>query len=64
MQTFYWKGDKAKYTGRNHVYAGCIWFQFKLLDGHLRGQLFHTSRCPDCKMKFEHNKVHCPACSI
>lgn len=46
MKTFYWKGDLAKYTGKSMMLHGALFYEFELLEGHLKGQLRVTQRAP------------------
>lgn len=43
METKYWKGDKAKYTGKFEDGQ----HQLELLEGHRKGELVWTSIGPD-----------------
>lgn len=38
MQTTYFKGDKAKYTGKITVALGVEWHEIEILEGHLKGE--------------------------
>lgn len=51
MKFTYWKGDKVEYTGKSEIYYGRRFFQIRLLEGHLKGELKDTSQCPDCGLK-------------
>jgi len=46
METFYWKGDLAQYTGKSMTLHGGLFYEFVLLDGHLKGEIKVTMRAP------------------
>ena len=48
----YWNGKKAEYTGKKEVLYGTMFFEIRILEGHLRGQIKETSRCPECGLVF------------
>lgn len=59
----YFHGDAAEYTSKSVSLHGWRWFEIKILEGHLKGQLKHTSKCPDCRLEFGQDKSgHCMTC--
>lgn len=46
MQTCYFKGDLAKYTGKTLTIHGGLFYEIELLEGHLKGQMKVTQRAP------------------
>lgn len=46
MQTTYFKGDLAEYTGKTQEFAGGTIYELKLLEGHLKDQKRWTVRPP------------------
>jgi len=46
MQTCYFKGDLAKYTGKTETIHGGLFYEIELLEGHLKGQTKWTQREP------------------
>lgn len=46
MQTTYWNGDKARYTGKTMVLHGGTFYEIVLIEGHLKGQTKVTQRAP------------------
>ena len=47
--TFYFKGDKAQYTGKVEEIYGGTFYEFTYLEGHKKGTIGHTSRRPITK---------------
>jgi hypothetical protein len=65
--TFYWKGDKAQYTGKSEMVYGGKFFQITLLEGMYTGQERWTSRCPDCGLMEGQDKpanAPCHTCEV
>lgn len=46
MNTIYWNGDLAKYTGKTMTIHGGLFYEIELLEGHLKGQTKVTQRAP------------------
>jgi hypothetical protein len=46
MQTTYFHGDKAVYTGKTMEIHGGKFYEIKLVEGHLKGQTKVTQRSP------------------
>lgn len=46
MQTTYFKGDLAEYTGNSQLFAGTTIYEIKLLEGHLKDETRWTVRPP------------------
>ena len=44
--TTYFHGDKAVYTGKTMVIAGGLFYEIKMVEGHLKGQLKVTPHAP------------------
>lgn len=42
----YWKGDKAEYTGKTDCISGGLFYEIRLVEGHLKGQTKWTQREP------------------
>lgn len=40
----YWKGDLAYYTGKKEYIHGGLFYEVKLLEGHLKGQSKWTQK--------------------
>ncbi len=55
FNTPYCNGDKGEYTGKTIIRHKIKWFEFKLLGGHLKGELKVTSECPDCGLAHYNN---------
>ena len=47
MQTTYFKGDRAVYTGKTMTLHGGLFFEIKIVEGHLKGQIKVTQRAPN-----------------
>ncbi len=47
MQTIYWKGDLAKYTGKTFNLHSGLFYEVELMEGHLKGELKVTQRAPE-----------------
>ena len=47
----YFKGNKAEYTGKSEMVYGGKFFEIRLLDGHEKGKLKWTSKCPNCGLR-------------
>lgn len=45
----YWHGDKAEYTGKSERMHGGLFYEVRLLEGHLKGQTKWTQRAPTSK---------------
>lgn len=45
-KTLYWHGDLAVYTGKSMMLHGALFFEIKLLEGHLKGKTLVTMRSP------------------
>ena len=56
METIYYKGNKAEYTGKSEFMYGCWFFQIRILEGRLKGTLKDTSKCPDCGLTFSQDQ--------
>jgi hypothetical protein len=39
MNTTYFKGDLAEYTGKKEYLHGAYFYEIKILEGHMKGQL-------------------------
>jgi len=53
----YWKGSKARYTGKKEDLYGGTFYELELLDGHRKGKFVLTSTPPENKdMEFKMNK--------
>lgn len=64
---FYWKGDKAEYTGKSEILHGARCFEIRLLEGNEKGKLKYTYRCPDCLLSFGQDKpanAPCHTCNL
>ena len=48
--TFYWKGDKAEYTGESEIIAGETMYAAVLLEGHRKGETIWTIRSPESRV--------------
>ena len=46
MQTTYWNGDLARYTGKTMTLHGGLFYEVELLEGRLKGQTKVTQRAP------------------
>lgn len=46
MQTTYWNGDLARYTGTTMTLHGGLFYEIEILEGHLTGQTKVTQRAP------------------
>lgn len=46
MGTLYWKGDLAEYTGKTEMIHGGLFYEIKLIEGHLKDELKWTQRAP------------------
>jgi hypothetical protein len=46
MAHTYFRGDKAIYTGKTLVLHGGLFYEIKLVEGHMKGQLKVTQRAP------------------
>ena len=46
MKTTYFKGDLAEYTGVTMMLHGGLFYEIKLLEGHLKGQTKVTQSAP------------------
>lgn len=46
MQTTYFNGDLARYTGKTMILHGGLFYEIELLEGHMKGQLKVTQRAP------------------
>jgi hypothetical protein len=46
MAHTYFRGDKAIYTGKTIVLHGGLFYEIKLVEGHMKGQLKVTQRAP------------------
>jgi len=46
MNTTYFKGDLAKYTGKTFTIHGGLFYEIEILEGHLKGELKVTQRSP------------------
>lgn len=46
MQTTYFHGDLARYTGKTQIIHGGLFFEIEILEGHLKGQIKVTQRAP------------------
>lgn len=46
VETIYWKGDLARYTGKSETIHGGVFYEIELLEGHLKGQTKVTQRQP------------------
>lgn len=44
--TTYWKGDKARYTGKQEDQHGATFYELEMLEGHLKGEFKWTQREP------------------
>lgn len=67
MKTFFWKGDKAQYTGNSEILYGAVCFEILLLEGNSKGQKKWTYRCPDCEMTLGQDKpanAPCHTCTV
>lgn len=51
MQVTYFKGDKAKYTGKTSVALGMVWHEIELLEGHRKGEKLVTGIGPNETIK-------------
>ena len=38
MQTIYWNGDLARYTGKTMTLHGGLFYEIEMLEGHLKDQ--------------------------
>lgn len=45
-QQIYWYGDLAEYTGITKLVDKTVFYEIKLLEGHLKGQTKWTYRAP------------------
>jgi len=43
----YWKGDLAEYTGRSEIFHGGLFYEIRLLEGHLNGQIQWVVKSPE-----------------
>ena len=50
MKTTYKNGDKAVYTGKSEIVYGKRLFEIKMVEGHLKGEIKSTYKCPDCNI--------------
>ena len=46
MQTTYWNGDMARYTGKTMTLHGGLFYEIEMLEGHLKGHTKVTQRAP------------------
>lgn len=46
MKTCYFKGDLAEYTGKTVTLHGGLFYEIKLLEGHMKGKTKVTQRAP------------------
>ena len=42
----YWKGDKARYTGKTEYLYGATFYEIELIEGNLTGEKKLTQRAP------------------
>lgn len=42
----YWKGDKARYTGKVSEAHGATWYELELLEGHRKGEIVVVLESP------------------
>lgn len=47
MTEIYWRGNKAKYTGKIEKLYGGVFWEIEILDGHMKGQKKFTPRDPN-----------------
>jgi len=45
-QTLYFMGDLAEYTGESLELHGSLFYEIKMLEGHLEGKLRHIVNAP------------------
>lgn len=45
-ETLYNQGDLAEYTGKSQLLCGAVFYEIRMLEGHLEGQLKVTVRVP------------------
>lgn len=53
-QQLYFKGDLAEYTGKSKTLYGGLFYEIKLLEGHLKGEIRHVSKPPLVTKKDKH----------
>jgi len=46
MKTTYFKGDLAEYTGKSEMLYGKMFYEVRLLEGHLTGETRDVSKPP------------------
>ena len=53
----YFKGDKARYTGKSEEMHGGLFHEIEMLEGHLKGQKQWTPRAPDVTPTLMHHST-------
>ena len=44
--TTYWHGNMAEYTGKTVLLHGAVFYEIKLTEGHMTGQIKVTQKAP------------------
>jgi hypothetical protein len=47
MKAIYWKGDLAEFTGNTMRLHGGLFYEYRLLEGHRKGDLIVSMRAPE-----------------